>query len=104
MSSCLPEYVQSQFLARANEFRPMEDPVIVTAHSSLKMPDGEGEPAVEGEHNGEPHISPLHTDQHDVDVGTSKEKPVTIDDSPELEKDFTYATALEGHNFQINHR
>lgn len=63
MSSCLPEYIQSPFMASAEKFKPAEDPATdaCLSHpktSSPKKPTGEGEPTSEGTCTGEPNLSP----------------------------------------------
>lgn len=107
MSLCLPKYEQSSFVARADQFEPMEEPAIDTGRSSPKTSfpkklEGNGEPTIEGKRNGDPNLSSPHADQPEQDTGTSKELPFNIEDFPKFEKIFTYTTAPESHSFQIN--
>lgn len=107
MNSCRPEYVQSLFVARANEFEPAKESAGDAGRSPPKVSSpkklvAKGEPIAEGEPNGDSNQSLPRADQSGQDAGASKGKPFDIEDSPEMEKVFTYATAPEGHTVQIN--
>lgn len=96
MDSCLPEYVQSLFVARADHFTPADE-LAGDAGCSLPKASSSKEPIAKREPTGDAEWSLPRTDQSEHDASTSKEKSFDIEDSPKMENIFTHATAPEGH-------